>query len=234
MTENDKSNLLKIFEKLRNTKKSDSFVEQSLRAYTGESIFCYLFNRIMRNIEKGSVLLAYYMGPLLFELNKYVKNHKDFALSKNMTLYRKFNCSETEFYLYKLNLNHIICFTSLTSTSLEDINFEPTSLASSVNKTEDDSLSVKLIIKYKHESNNISPGIIIDDKKGTDGKKFSDYEEKEVLLFPFTFAKILSIDSDIIYGKKYKIVYLEIINKKSYLEYTLRDNVHKRIKFSDI
>jgi hypothetical protein len=234
LTEDDKSDLLKIFEKLRNTKKSDSFVEQSLRAYTGESIFCYLFNRIMRNIEKGSVLLAYYMGPLLFELNKYVKNHKDFALSKNMTLYRKFNCSETEFYLYKLNLNHIICFTSLTSTSLEDINFEPTSLASSVNKTEDDSLSVKLIIKYKHENNNISPGIIIDDKKGTDGKKFSDYEEKEVLLFPFTFAKILSIDSDIIYGKKYKIVYLEIINKKSYLEYTLRDNVHKRIKFSDI
>ena len=227
----NKNDLMKIFKKLKNINESDAFVEQSIRAYTGESIFCYLFNRMMRNIESGIVFLAYYMGPLLFELNKYVKNHSDFAFSKDMTLYRKFNCSETEFYLYKLNLNHIICFPSLTSTSSEDIDFTPTGLASSINKTGYDSFSVKLIIKYRHESDNISPGIIIEDKKGTYGDNLSYYgTEKEVLLFPFTFAKILSIDSE--YGNK--IVRLEIVNRKSYLEYDLRNNVENRQKFSSI
>lgn len=213
---------MKIFRKLKNINESDAFVEQSIRAYTGESIFCYLFNRLMRNIESGIVFLAYYMGPLLFELNKYVKNHSDFEFSKDMTLYRKFNCSETKFYLYKLNLNHIICFPSLTSKSSEDIDFTPTGLASSINKSGYDSFSVKLIIKYRHESDNISPGIIIEDKKGADGDNFSYYgSEKEVLLFPLTFAKILSINSE--YGNK--IVRLEIVNRKSYLEYDLRNNV---------
>ena len=140
-----------------------------------------------------------------------------------MTLYRKFNCSETEFYLYKLNLNHIICFPALTSTSSEDINFEPTSLAASVNKTGDDLIKVKLII--------------IEDKKckGKDKEYISAHPgENEVLLFPFTFAKITGICSEVKYGEEIKIVNLEIINRKSYLEYTLKDDVDKRPKFSDI
>ena len=87
------------------------------------------------------------------------------------------------------------------------------------------------IRKFRHESDNISPGIIIEDKKGTYGDNLSYYgTEKEVLLFPFTFAKILSIDSE--YGNK--IVRLEIVNRKSYLEYDLRNNVENRQKFSSI
>ncbi len=93
---------------MKNSKNSNIFVEKTIRKYTGESIFCYLFNRIMRNIE-----------PFLYELNKYVKNRKECAFSKNMTLYRKFNYTETEFYFYKLNLNHIICFTALISKVLK-------------------------------------------------------------------------------------------------------------------
>ena len=62
----------------------------------------------MRNIERGVIYLAYFMGPFLFELNKYVRNRKECAFSKSMILYRIFNCTETEFYFYKLNLNHII------------------------------------------------------------------------------------------------------------------------------
>ena len=220
---NDKSRLSDIFKELKNTKTADIFVEKTIRKYTGESIFCYLFNRMMRNIEEGLIYLSYFMGPFLFELNKYVKNHKEFAFSKNMTLYRKFNCTETEFYLYKLNLNHIICFPSLTSTSSKDINFNPTKLAEQINKKGDDSLIVKLIIKYNHESDNISPGIIIEDKKGYDNNYISSYpHEKEVILFPFTFAKILSINSEKKYGKEIKIVNMELINRKTYLEYAIK------------
>jgi len=188
-------------------------VEKTLRKYTGESIFCYLFNRMMRNIESGIIYLSYYMGPFLFELNKYVKNREECAFSKSMTLYRKFKCSETEFYLYKLNLNHIICFPALTSTSSVDINFEPTSLAACVNKTGNDCVKVKLILKYNHENGNISPGIIIEDKKAEDKETISPNSgENEVILFPFTFAKILSINSEVKYGEEIKLVNLELIN----------------------
>ena len=152
-----------------------------------------------------------------------------------MTLYRKINCTETEFYLYKLNLNHIICFPALTSTSSIDTDFEPTKLAGEINKKDGDILKVKLIFNYKHESDNISPGIIIEDKKGYNNKYISRCPyEKEVLLFPFTFAKIVSIVSKIENDEEIKIVNLELINRKSYLEYTLKDDVDKRPKFSDI
>ena len=228
LEESDISRLNDIFKELKNSARYNIFVEKTLRKYTGESIFCYLFNRMMRNIEARIVLLSYFMGPFIFELNKYVKNRKECAFSQNMTLYRKFKCTETEFYLYKLNLNHIICFPSLTSTSSKDINFSPTSLAGEINKKGDDFLIVKLIIKYHHENDNISPGIIIEDKLGYDNKYISSNPfEKEVILFPFTFAKIVSINSEIKYEKEIKIVNMELINTKTYLEYTLRSQDNK-------
>ena len=80
----------------------------------------------------------------------------------------------------------------------------------------------------------ISPGIVIEDKKGYDKKCISENpNEKEVILFPFTFARIVSISSEEKYGKEIKIVNLDIINRKSYLEYTLKDNVDKRPRFTD-
>ena len=226
--DNDKSLLINIFKEMENTKNSKILVEKTILKYTGESIFCYLFNRMMRNIESGIIYLAYFMGPFLFELNKYVKNRKECAFTKNMTLYRIFKCTETEFYFYKLNLNHIMCFSSLTSTSSKDINFNPTNLAGEINKKQDDSLTVKLIIKYNHENDNISPGIIVEDKKGYDNRYLSANPfEKEVILFPFTFAKILSINSEIKYGKEIKIVNMELINRKSYIEYSIRSKSYK-------
>ena len=223
--EKDQSKLSNIFKALKNTKRSVAFVEETIRKYTGESIFCYLFNRMMRNIESGIIYLSYLMGPFIFELNKYVKNRKECAFSQNMILYRKLICTETEFYLYKLNLNHIICFPALTSTSSKDINFNPSNLAKQINKKKDkkyeEPLNVKLVIKYKHENDNISPGIIIEDKKGYNGEYISCYpKENEVLLFPFTFAKIVSINSEIKYEKEIKIVNMELINRKTYLEYS--------------
>ena len=79
---------------------------------------------MMRNIESGIIYLSYFMGPYIFELNKYVRNRKECAFSKDMILYRKIKCTETEFYLYKLNLHHIICFPAFTSTSSEDTDYE--------------------------------------------------------------------------------------------------------------
>ena len=132
--ESDFSILIDIFKEIKNTENSKIFVEKTIRKYTGESIFCYLFNRMMRNIESGIIYLSYFMGPFLFELNKYVKNRKECAFSQNMTLYRIFKCTETEFYFYKLNLNHIICFPAFTSTSSKDIDFEPSNLSKEINK----------------------------------------------------------------------------------------------------
>ena len=64
--QNDKSRLINIFRDMKNTEKCELFVEKAIKAYTGESIFCYLFNRMMRNIESRIISLAYYMGPFLF------------------------------------------------------------------------------------------------------------------------------------------------------------------------
>ena len=54
-----------------------------------------------------------------------------------------------------------------------------------------------MIFNYKHKKGNISPGIIIENKKLKNGTYLSCHpEEKEVILFPFTFAKITDIKSE--------------------------------------
>ena len=182
--------------------------------------------------------MAYFMGPFLFWLNKYVKDNPSFAFSKNMTLYRNIKCKKIDFYLYKLNLNHIICFPSITSTSSKPLKFEPSELANKINNINQDDneiVNIKMIFNYKHESQNKSPGIIIENKKGHDGKYISEYpDENEVILFPFTFAKIIKIESGNENGNEIKIIYFNIINRNTYIEYVLRDNVQKRFLFSKL
>lgn len=183
----------------------------------------------MRNFEKGLISYAYFMGTFLFALNKYVKENKSFALSKDTTLYRIIQCSEIDFYLYKLNLGHIICFPALTSTSSKPIKFKPTKLALKANNISNNLIKVKMIFTYKHEKGNISPGIIIDNKKGHDNKPLTKYNENEVILFPFTFVRIKQIKE--ISKKEFEISF-DIINRKKYIEIALRDNVQNREKFS--
>ena len=233
ISQNDRSNLLDIFEDLVGIKDNNTFVEKSIRYYTGESKFCYLFNRMMRSFEPGLVHYAYYMGPLLYGLNKYVLYNPNTSFSKSMNLYRKLSLSEIEFYSYKINLGHIICFPSLNSTSLKEINFTPTTLGQSVcSNYSDKKLNIKMIFKYQHNSDNISPGIILDDNEGHDGKKLSNYtSEREVILFPFTFVKIKNISSE---SYNQKTIEMEIINRTSYIEYTLKNDVGNRVKFSDL
>ena len=95
--ENEKNNMINKFNNLANLDRNDQFIEKSIREYTSESNFCYLFNRVMRNFEKGLISFAYYMGPFLYGLNKYVNEHPEFAMSKKMKLYRIIKCSKFRF-----------------------------------------------------------------------------------------------------------------------------------------
>ena len=89
-----------------------------------------------------------------------------------------------------------------------------------------------MIFNYKHEAGNISPGIIVKDNKGNDRKYLSKLiDENEVILFPFTFVRITEIKE--IQKNQYEM-YLDIINRKSYIEYTLRDDVENRFLFSKL
>ena len=230
----EKQNLIAKFESLIN---KENFVELSIYKYTEESSFCYLFNRAMRNFESGLISLAYYMGPFLYGLNKYVKeNPKNFSFNQTMDLYRVIQCSIFDFYLYKLNLNHIICFPSITSTSSVKSQFTPTSQSKNLNNNginSNDMLNVRMIFHYKHEAGNISPGIIVKDNKTKDGKQMSRFPtENEVILFPFTFARITKIKE--ISNKKEFEIYFDIINRKKYIEITLKNDVKNRIKFCEL
>ena len=228
-----KSDLLTKFKKLVN---APNFVELSIRTYTGESNFCYIFNRTMRNFERGLIPLSNYMGPLLYGLNKYVKdNPQNFSFSKDMTLYRYIKCSVYDFYLYKLNLNHIICFPSLTSTRAIQKVFKQTKKCQDINKNDfssEDMIDLTMIFRYKHEPGNISPGIIIKDYFGSDGKHISSHpKENEVILFPFTFVRITNIEP---MKKNTYTIEFDIINRKEYIEYKLKNDVHNRFLFSKL
>ena len=73
-------------------------------------------------------------------------------------------------------------------------------------------IKIKLIFNYKHDDENKSPGIIVEDKKGHDGTYLSRFpKEKEVILFPFTFVKIINIESAIENGNNIKVIYFDII-----------------------
>ena len=230
-----------------------NFLELSLRQYTGETNFCYIFNRTMRNFEKDLISLAYYMGPFLYAANKYVKENPSLGFRQNMTLYRNIICSEFDFYSYRLHLGHIICFPSITSTSLftkgfgppgqnnkynnNTSKFHPTTLGQDINKHNQNSenlLKVEMRFNYMHEPGNISPGIIILNNKGKDNLPLSKHpDEKEVLLFPFTFARITAI-KEVPQRKNNFCISFDIINRKNYIEYTLRYNVENRLKLYDL
>ena len=130
LEEKYKPQLIRQFESLVD---KENFVELSIREYTKESRFCYFFNRIMRNFEVGVLSLAYYMGPFLYAAYDYVLQRQSLGIYQDMKLYRNIECSEFDYYLYRMNLNHIICFPSITSTSIVPKEFAPTLLSKQIN-----------------------------------------------------------------------------------------------------
>ena len=220
--------------KFENLIDKKNLVESSIRNYTSSS-FSYFLNCIMNTFESGLISVAYYIGPFLFGLNKYVKeNHKEFGFNDNMILYRNIQCSIKDFKFYELNLKHIICFPYFISTSTIKMPFMITKSAKNLNDKKRDLFEVKMIFNYKHEYGNISPGIIIKNNKRKDGEYISaEPTENEVILFPFTFARITGIEPYINNDNNYKMN-LDIINRKNYIEYALRDNFEKGISLSSL
>ena len=220
-----------LLQKFLELNKSNSFTEDAITKYTGESSFCYLLNRVMRNFEKGLIKLAYYIGPLLFGLNKYALEHPDKCLNKDTVLYRKLRVSPLDKYIYNLSVGHIICFPSLTSTSIIS-NFNPTNLSAKANEDpyknkneiekNDDKIDIEMIIKYKHQEGNITPALDIESLSK------SKYEN-ERLIFPFTFFRLNNISKKVDNDKSY-IFDMEIINRKTIIEYDLKEGKKRNIE----
>ena len=190
----------------------------------------------MKNFDRGLISFGYFMGPFLYGLNKYVKENPSYSISQDIILYKLIQCPKIEFGLYKLNLGHVICFPSMTSTSSRPVKFKQGSFSPQPNpKINQDILKIKMLFKYKYTLGSISPGIIIENKMGHDGKYLSSNpNQSEVILFPFTFARITSIKSGNESGEQIQIVEFDIINRTSYIEYTLKNDVEKRFLFSNL
>ena len=234
---NDKNFMTDKFNQLAILETNNQFIEQTIREYTSETSFCYLFNRPLRNFGKGLISFSYFMGPFIYGLNKYVRDNPKFAMSKKMELYKIIKCSKLDFYNFALNLGHIICLTSLVSTSSSNIKYKQ-ELDKEFQQRDDENstIIVKLKFKYSYQKGDVSPGIVIENKKSNyDGKYISSHpNDKDVLLFPFTFAKIYEIVPDTENGTKIQIVKFEIINKKAYSEYLLQEDFLSRVLYSPL
>ena len=124
------------------------------------------------------------------------------------------------FYYYKFCKNDIIFFPSFTSTTLnENLNFKPSKNAREINNIEklDEKNFIKMIISYNPDELCIPQALDI-----SEDAKFSN--EKEVLLFPFTFLKIDKIEMNSGTQNDKHYIYLTIINKKDFLEEGLNEN----------
>ena len=227
--EQEKNLIKDKFIELSNIDKNNQFIELSLREYTNNGNFSYLFKKSLRNFGKGLISFAHYMGPFLYGLNKYVKDNPKFAITKKMELYKIIKCSNYDYYQFKYSRNRTVCFTSLILTSSVPMQYTPEK------QEKDDKLLIKIIFNYNYEKGDISPGIVIENKKGKDGKYISSHpKNKDVILFPFTFAKINEIKEEIEKGIKFIVIRLDIINRKTYIEHLLRDDFKKRILFDKL
>ncbi len=103
------------------------------------------------------------------------------------------------------------------------------------NNDNDEMIKVRLIFEYKHKKENISPGIRVENKRDKKGELLSkNPHEMEILLFPFTFARIIQIQQKKENGEIIQVIKLSLINKSSYIEYILKNDVNKRIIMSKL
>ena len=181
----------------------------------------------MRKIEEGLERLSFLIGPMYYSMVRYLEKKSDFlALNKDMTLYRKISIKEYELNLYEMYQNEIICFPSFTSTSIKK-NFSTTQNALQANNVDENKkINILMVLHYKHQYDNIYQGIFLN-------KYFSvNSHEQEVLLFPFTFIKVNSLeppddeDDYIDY-----ILDCDILNRDCILEFELKKG--KKIVIND-
>ena len=210
-----KEKIIEIMKKLINC---DEFGKECIKYYTGENL-CYVFNKALRNFEKYYVEMAHFIGPFYYGIFKYSLDNPKKQLKEKKILYRDITMDRLDLYSYQFCENDIICFPSFTSTTLDEkLNFIPSDNAVKINNEQIEEKSyVKMIINYKPEGKCIHQGLDISDES-----QISD--EKEILLFPFTFLRIdkVEIHSGKENDKHY--IYMTIINKGDLLENILNEN----------
>lgn len=194
------------------------FPEKCIKYYTGENL-CYVFNKALRNFEKYYVEMAHFIGPFYYGIFLYALKNEKKQLKKKVTLYRDVTMDRLELYSYQFSENDIICFPSFTSTTLKkSLNFVPSKNAKKINNDQyEEKGYVKMIIRYEPHGTCQPQGIDISDES-----KYSD--EKEILLFPFTFLRIDKVEINGGTKDDRHIIYLTIINKGDILEYGLKEN----------
>ena len=194
------------------------FPEKCIKYYTGENL-CYVFNKALRNFEKYYVEMAHFIGPFYYGIFLYALKNEKKQLKKKVTLYRDVTMDRLELYSYQFSENDIICFPSFTSTTLKkSLNFVPSKNANKINNEQyEEKGYVKMIIRYEPHGTCQPQGIDISDES-----KHSD--EKEILLFPFTFLRIDKVEINGGTKDDRHIIYLTIINKGDILEYGLKEN----------
>ena len=212
-TTETKNKIIDIMKKLASSK---NFPVDCIKYYTGENL-CYMFNKALRNFEKNYIEMAYFIGPFYFGMFRYSLLNPDKQLNKKTVLYRDITIDRLDLYSYQFCENDIICFTSFTSTTLKkNLNFQPTDNANLINNDQiEEKGYVKMIITYDPKGICASPGIDVSEESS-----YSD--EKEVLLYPFTFLRIDKVEIHSGKENDKHFIYLTIINKGDILELGLK------------
>jgi hypothetical protein len=212
LEEDVKQKVIKVMQKLVDC---ENFTEECIKQYTTENI-CYIFNKALRNFEKYYLEMAHFIGPFYYGIYLYTINHPEKQITKKTILYRDIEIDRLDLYSYQFCENDIICFTSFTSTTInENLNFEPSNNAKIVNDNLKDKSFAKMIITYNPKKE--------DSPQGVDVSNLSFYSgEKEFLLFPFTFLKINKVEIHSGDKDDKHLIHLTIINKGKLFEKGLR------------
>ena len=208
-----KNKIINIMEKLKD---SNNFPSDCIKYYSGEDL-CYVFNKALRNFEKFYIEMAYFIGPFYFGMFRYALNHPEKQLKTKAQLFRDLTLDRLDLYSYQFSVNDIICFPSFTSTTLDkNLNFEITDNSNLINNDHIEEKSfVKMIIYYDPKGKCEPQGIDI-----SDVSQYSD--EKEVLLFPFTFLKINKVEIHSGKENDKHLIFMTIINKGDIIECGLK------------
>ena len=169
----------------------------------------------MRKMEEGVERISFLIGPMYYSMVRFLNKNPKYCLNESMTLYRKITINQYDLNIYYMAEGSIICFSSFTSTSLND-EFSTTQTAKNVNNIDEkDQVNLLMKLNYNHLRTNKPLGMRI--------AEFSKFKkEDEILLFPFTFIKVNKIEN--IKVKDYDfILYCDIINKDSILELGLKE-----------
>ena len=196
-------------------------VKEFIRAYTGENILCYRLNRWLRNCDsKEYEKVKYFAGPFSYALYQYAYAKRNQGVYKSKKFFRKMTIKLSDFLLYKICTEELICYPAFTSTSEEDIskyNF-PTSTAINVNDLSPNDVSVVLKINYNcKSSSNATPCINVVEYSVNEG-------EREFIFPPFSFFKIERIVENSGTPNDPHIIYMTVPNKKNLLEFGLKQN----------